>query len=106
MSIKQVELFESNNIWNLQKHINEFILEHYITWNIVDIKYQCISSHLPRNSEDDWNIIYTGMVIYIKPDNDIPYTQPNPILECNNGTVPERLIGGPMIVETGKGEGV
>ena len=70
MSIKQVELFESNNIWNLQKQINEFISEHYRTWNILDIKYQCMSSHLPRDSEDDWNLIYTGMVIYIKPDNE------------------------------------
>lgn len=70
MSIKQVELFESNNIWNLQKQINEFISENYKEYNILDIKYQCMSSHLPRDSADDWNLIYTGMVIYIKPYNE------------------------------------
>lgn len=109
---KKVKFFESNNIFNLETQVNEFLseIDHY---NIIDIAFHNISSGLPNNHEDDWNLIYTAMVIYIPNISSKGLFEsniPEPIFKNADGTVPEGLTGelrgGPMIVETGKGEGV
>lgn len=64
---KKVKFFESNNIFNLETQVNEFLdeIDHY---NIIDISFNNISSGLPNNHEDDWNLIYTAMVMYDKEE--------------------------------------
>lgn len=63
----QVECFETNNIWNLEKQINDF-LDIFKSDNVlIDIKYDNMSSSLPRESDDDWSVLYTAMVIYSGP---------------------------------------
>ncbi len=61
-----VECFESNNIWQLQQEINTFLNKKLTAFQhkVIDIKYNCISSHLPRTNVDDWNVLYTAMVMY------------------------------------------
>lgn len=60
---RKIEFFESNNIWNLQEQVNDFLSEN-IENDILDVQYCQSSTHLPNTNDDDWNIIYTAMVFY------------------------------------------
>lgn len=59
----RVKTFESGNIWGLENNINEF-LKDMNSKQIIDIKYYTMSSGLPHTNEDDWNVLYTALVIY------------------------------------------
>jgi hypothetical protein len=59
----QTKFFESNNIWDLEREVNKFLKK--LHWSKqVDVKYNHLSSHLPQNSNDDWNVLYTAMISY------------------------------------------
>ena len=59
-----VECFESNNIWKLEQQINNFIDRHDLRQRKVRIKYQPISTGIPNETSDDWNVLYTAMILY------------------------------------------
>ncbi len=59
-----VECFESNNIWKLEKQINDFIHANDLRMRKIKIKYQAVSSGIPNTHEDDWNVLYTAMVVH------------------------------------------
>lgn len=62
-----VKFFESNNIWKLQEQVNIFLNKLRGFEEVVDIKYNHMTSHLPQDNDDDWNVLYTAMVIYRNP---------------------------------------
>lgn len=78
----QTEFFETNNIWKLQEQVNNF-LKSLSYYNIIpQVHYNHMSSSLPRESDDDWSVLYTAMVVYdgVKITNDDSVPEPNDIM--------------------------
>lgn len=76
-----VKFFESNNIWKLQEQVNIFLNKLRGFEEVVDIKYNHMTSHLPQDNDDDWNVLYTAMVIYR-----------NPVLKQSEGNVAQAIF--------------